>query len=74
MTVQSIEKHLLKLDASERAKLAGILLSSLEDLSESENETLWAEESLKRHHALVIGKAKSKPASAVFKNIRDRIR
>ncbi len=74
MTIQHIEKQALKLDVNSRAKLASALLSSLDDLSESENEKLWAEEALLRHEDMVKGKSKSKPANLVFKNARARIK
>jgi hypothetical protein len=74
MTVQAIQKQLMKLDAKDRAKIAGILLSSLDDLSDAENESLWASESLKRHHDILKGKAKTKSASAVFRKLRSKIR
>lgn len=74
MTVQHIKKEALKLDVTSRAKLASALLSSLDDLSESENEKLWAEESLSRHSDMIKGKVKSKPADLVFKNARTQLK
>jgi hypothetical protein len=68
MTVQQIEKQVLKLDAHSRAKLARTLLSSLDELSETENEKLWAEEAIRRHNELLNGKVKLKPSEAVFRN------
>ena len=64
----------MKLDASTRAKLAVDLLSSLDDLSESENEKLWAEEAVRRHEDLLKGKAKSRSAKVVFNNARERLK
>jgi len=74
MKVQNIEKQLLKLDAQSRAKLASKLLLSLDELSDAENEKLWAEEALRRHEDLVKGKAKSKSVDIVLKNARLRLR
>jgi hypothetical protein len=73
MTVQYIKKQASKLNANSRAKLARYLLSTLDNLSESENETLWAEEALKRHDDLIKGKAKSRSAELVFKQARARM-
>lgn len=73
MTVQSIQKEALKLDARSRAKLAGILLSSLDDLSEDENERLWAEEAIRRHEEVERGSLRTKPVSTVIKNARSRV-
>ena len=74
MTVQHIEKQLMKLDANSRAKLASKLLSSIDELSEHENEKLWAEEALRRHEDLLRGKAKSRPADVALKSARARLK
>jgi hypothetical protein len=74
MTVQQIEKQVLKLDANSRAKLASKLLSSLDELSDIENEILWAEEAVRRHNDLLSGKAKSRSAEVVFRNARTRLK
>jgi hypothetical protein len=74
MTVQQIEKQVLKLDANSRAKLASKLLSSLDELSDVENEKLWAEEAMRRHNELIGSKAKSRSAEVVFKNARTRLK
>lgn len=74
MTVQQIEKQVLKLDANSRAKLASKLLSSLDELSDAENEKLWCEEAVHRHNELSRGKAKSRSAEVVFKNARTRLK
>ncbi|MDI6766371.1 MAG: addiction module protein [Bacteroidota bacterium] len=74
MTVQQIEKQVLKLDANTRAKLASKLLSSLDELTEVENEKLWAEEAMRRHNELLSGKAKSRSSELVFKNARTRLK
>ena len=74
MTVQHIEKQLLKLDANSRAKLASKLLSSLDDLSEDENEKLWAQEALRRHEDLLRGKARYRSADAALKSARARLK
>ena len=74
MTVKQIEKQLLKLDSRSRAKLAERLLHSLDELSEAENEQLWAQEALRRHHELSSGKAKARPANEVFREARARLK
>ena len=74
MTVHKIEKQLMKLDVYSRAKLATQLLSSLDDLSEAENEQLWAEEALRRHNDISKGIAKARSAETVFRNARNRIK
>jgi hypothetical protein len=74
MTVQQIEKQVLKLDVNSRAKLASKLLSSLEDLSDLENEKLWAEEALRRHIELSGSKTKARTAAGVFRNAKMRLK
>jgi len=44
MKIEELEGEALKLDPKSRARLAGRLLDSLEELSEEENVQLWAEE------------------------------
>ena len=73
MTVQYIKKQASKLNANSRAKLASYLLSTLDNLSDSENEKLWAEEALRRHDDLIKGKAKSRSVDVVFKHARARL-
>ncbi len=48
MSIEEIESEALKLDPKARARLAENLLESLEQLSEAENERLWAEEAARR--------------------------
>lgn len=48
MTIEELEAQALKLDPRARARLAGKLLKSLEELSDEENTQLWAEEAERR--------------------------
>ena len=74
MTVQRLGRHLMKLDVHSRSKLVSRLLSSLDELSDAENEQLWAEEAFRRHEELVKSKVRSRPARAVFRNARSRLK
>lgn len=74
MTIQSIEKQLLKLDAATRAKLASALLSSLDDLTDTENDKLWTEEAFKRHNDIVKGRTKPRSSEGVMKTARGRLK
>ena len=74
MTVKEIEKHLLQLDVRSRARLAEKLLHSLDELSEEENERLWAQEALRRHRELSKGKSKSIPSTDVIREARARLK
>ncbi|MEK6301371.1 MAG: addiction module protein [Acidobacteriota bacterium] len=48
MSIDEIESAALQLAAADRARLADRLLESLEQLSDDENATLWAEEAIRR--------------------------
>ena len=74
MTVKEIEKQLLKLDPQIRARLAERLLHSLDELSEEENERLWAAEAFRRHRELAGGKTKGHPANEVFRQARTKLK
>ena len=74
MTIKQIEKELLKLDTRSRAKLAERLLHSLDDLSEAENEKLWAQEALRRHKELITDPSKGRLAEKVFLEARSRLK
>ena len=54
MSIKEIEAAVLKLVPKDRARLAGKLLESLEDLSEEENESLWAQEAEHRDAAWAL--------------------
>jgi len=73
MSIEEVEIEALKLDPNLRAKLAMKLLYSLEDLSDEENERLWAEEALRRHEELETGLATERPAEEVFRDTRSRL-
>ncbi len=55
MTIDELRREALGLDLPSRARLARDLLSSLDDLSESEIEQPWLEESVRRHDDVVSG-------------------
>lgn len=57
MNLHQIESEALALPLQERAALAQRLLLSLEDISESEFDRLWANESVRRAAEFDEGKA-----------------
>jgi hypothetical protein len=73
MTAQNIEKHLLKLDAESRAHIAYKLLSSLDELTEDENEKLWAYEALRRDQEISDKSSTARSAQSVFKHARKKV-
>jgi hypothetical protein len=72
MVVKNIEKELLGLGVDTRARLATRLLSSLDELSEAENEQLWAQEAFTRH--LTSSKTQFRPSALAFKNARRNLK
>ena len=73
MSLEEVEIEALKLNPNLRAKLAMKLLCSLEDLSDAENERIWAEEALRRQDELETGLATERSAEEVIRNARLRI-
>ena len=59
MSLKELEAEALKLDPKARARLAGKLLESLENLSEEENTRLWAEEAQRRDAEMDINSGSS---------------
>jgi putative addiction module component (TIGR02574 family) len=73
MSLEKLEREVLKLKPNSRAKLAERLLESLENLSEEENELLWAQEALRRHEEIETGAVKTRSGKEVFRNARSRL-
>ncbi|MCY0899913.1 MAG: addiction module protein [Firmicutes bacterium] len=69
MTYDELEVEIRKLDPQERARLAVLLLYSLEELSDEENARLWAEEAERRHDELLANQTLGQPAPDVFRLI-----
>jgi putative addiction module component (TIGR02574 family) len=65
METETIRIEALSLPLLERAKLAEQLLSSLDDLSETEAESLWFQEAARRAEALDQGLSKRIAADEV---------
>jgi hypothetical protein len=72
MSIKEIEAALLKLVPKDRARLAGKLLESLEDLSDEENEMIWAQEA-ERRDAAWSPSDRSRPAQKVLIRARTRL-
>jgi len=73
MGIDELEAAALKLEPKARARLAGRLLESLDDLSPEENARLWAEEAQRRADALEAGSLPSRSAEDVFRDAHARI-
>ena len=74
MSTEDLEIELLKLPASDRARLAEKLLESLEHLSDEENARLWAEEAKRRDQAWDADLTMGRPGDDVFRNARARLK
>jgi putative addiction module component (TIGR02574 family) len=71
MTRDTLEAHLLRLPPEDRAHLARVLIASLEDRPESDNE--WLDEAERRAAELAAGKVKSIPGADALANARRRL-
>jgi len=74
MQIEDVEAEALKLDPKARARLAGKLLQSLEDLSEEENARLWAEEAQRRDVEMDADPTAGRPADEVFRDVRAKLK
>ena len=74
MSTDEVEAAALKLEPRARARLAGLLLQSLDELSPDENARLWVEEAQRRADAQEAGSLSSRSAEDVFRDAQARIR
>jgi hypothetical protein len=72
MSSEELESEVLKLSPPERARLAALLLNSLESLSDDENAQLWAEEAARRD--ATWDDATARPATDVLRDARARLK
>jgi putative addiction module component (TIGR02574 family) len=70
MKPTELENEVLKLDPPNRARLAEVLLRSLDELSEEEVETLWLNEAECRERAWDAGEVEGIPAEQVMRELR----
>lgn len=70
MKLTELENEVLKLDPPGRARLAEVLLRSLDELSEKEIEALWLDEAECRERAWDAGEVKGIPAEEVMRELR----
>lgn len=74
MSIKELEAEAMKLDPKSRARLAGKLLESLENLSEEENVRLWAEEAQRRDGEMDAHPDSSASAKDVFREVRAKLK
>jgi hypothetical protein len=74
MSIEEIEAEALKLDPKSRARLAEKLLESLEQLSEAENERIWAEEAARRDAEWDTKTGVGRSSAEVFRAARAKLK
>lgn len=74
MTLAQLEPEIFALPVQERASLVQRLLLSLEEISESEFENLWANESAQRVARFDAGESQSISGEEVAKKARALLR
>jgi hypothetical protein len=72
MSTEELENEALKLSPRDRARLAERLLESLENLTDEENDRLWAEEAARRDASW--SPATARPAADVLREARSRLK
>lgn len=70
MELIELESAVLKLDPPTRARLAEVLLRSLDDMAEEEVEALWLDEAERREREWDAGKVEGIPAEQVMRELR----
>jgi putative addiction module component (TIGR02574 family) len=74
VNLPDLEAEALKLPAADRAQLAEALLESLDALTDEEVRRLWIDEARRRDAELDADPSRGRPAEAVFREARARLR
>jgi putative addiction module component (TIGR02574 family) len=76
MKLEELEQEALKLPVEGRAKLAHVLILSLDQDVEPdpENQKLWVEEAERRYQDFREGKAEAIPGDEAFRRVRAALR
>jgi len=74
MKIDSLEKEVVRLPPEERARLAQLLLSSLDKLSESDLERVWFAEAQRRAEQIDSGAAQLISSEEVAEKARSLLR
>jgi len=72
--LKEIEENALQLSPHDRAQLAEYLIHSLDDEEDPNAEKQWIEEAERRYREYKEGTVKAKPAEAVFKEARSKLK
>ena len=73
MSIEELEAEIRKLTLRDRAALAKWIVGSLDELSVSESDALWAEEAERRLDQLEHGLVSETPAEDVLRRARAAI-
>ena len=73
-SARELESRAMRLPARARARLAELLISSLDPQTDPDVEAQWLEESEHRLAELETGEASSQPAERVFEEARSKLR
>lgn len=71
--IEKVIAETMQLNLEDRAQLAGKLLLSLDEPTESEVERLWLDEAARRLAEFRQGKVKGVPADDVFRRALDEL-
>ena len=74
MSSATIQKELLKLPATERARIIDVLFDSLSTEEVETREAAWVKESERRVDAVEAGRLKTRDAKTVFSELRNRLK
>jgi putative addiction module component (TIGR02574 family) len=74
MKIDSLEKEMLRLPPEERARLAELLLSSLDELSASDLDRVWFAEAQRRAEQIDCGSVQLTSSEEVEKKARALLR
>jgi putative addiction module component (TIGR02574 family) len=74
MKINALEKEVLRLPPEERARLAELLLSSLDELPEAELERIWFAEAQRRAEQIDSGAVQLIPSEEVERKARALLR
>ncbi|MCG8642821.1 MAG: addiction module protein [Desulfobacterales bacterium] len=72
--LEEFEKKAKNLPLKDRAALIESLISSLDELDETECQELWVQEADKRYQAYKAGTITSRSADAVFNDAREMLK
>jgi len=74
VTPEDLAKKAMEMPSEERARLADLLVESLDDAPLNEIDRAWAEEAKRRRDEVREGKVKTIPGEEAFQQVRDSLK